>query len=684
MLMRNGLMCGCANVCGCEGMLGRRGRADVRGRCAQGGDAVSVRGWPLTLGSRAAVALHLGELDPTLLRSRDCYLCVRPALQAEAEAEARAAPDADGVEVALVWRGAEGPPASRPLPAPRDLREAPLTEEAAQQPMPAPSPSPTSTPSPSPELDSVLAMEEAALLPPPDGAAAGEQALPALLHTLLVSVERALERVPLDELAFPCPQCREACACACGAPPPAPVQKRDSSIQTSPMFEFAGPIPHIDSDDEDDSDVPAAQAGAKATQTPSRAPPASKCPAPHAAAAAANTAAAAAATPTCRTESKACGADDPPDQLPEAPPPRELVAPRYISELSERLLFAGVQLPGTRDLRGRPIVLALAAELAAAAPEAHSLAALLLYYCSLLGSTEEEELEAEALEAVTSRKEVMLLVVSDSQETAALDILDRALALVQGRVSVGSVVVWRAQSQRGGGAASAGALPASQLRWAAATGAHALRALVAEEQAPAACGGRAQHDHREWVDFHKELEPLWALSLACGRRLAGAMGALRAAEGPPPPGRRRLHAQQRALSRALADAELQRLRREGPATLQRLRERALCLPHSAAVRRSTERARRLWEEVDRAARRLEQLCEGRRERLRDLARVRALEEEAAQVLSWLCKKGEETLRRHTNLATNLSAIKEQEQDFEKFYFISMVSVWFHFSDLTDL
>ncbi|GLG92513.1 uncharacterized protein GBIM_00196 [Gryllus bimaculatus] len=41
------------------------------------------------------------------------------------------------------------------------------------------------------------------------------------------------------------------------------------------------------------------------------------------------------------------------------------------------------------------------------------------------------------------------------------------------------------------------------------------------------------------------------------------------------------------------------------------------------------------------------------------------------VLSWLCKKGEETLRRHTNLATNLSAIKEQEQDFEKFYFISM-------------
>jgi hypothetical protein len=48
-------------------------------------------------------------------------------------------------------------------------------------------------------------------------------------------------------------------------------------------------------------------------------------------------------------------------------------------------------------------------------------------------------------------------------------------------------------------------------------------------------------------------------------------------------------------------------------------------------RLSAERARRLFVEVDRAARRLEQLAEGRRERLRDLARVRALEDETAQV-----------------------------------------------------
>ncbi|KAJ9600440.1 hypothetical protein L9F63_009210, partial [Diploptera punctata] len=63
----------------------------------------------------------------------------------------------------------------------------------------------------------------------------------------------------------------------------------------------------------------------------------------------------------------------------------------------------------------------------------------------------------------------------------------------------------------------------------------------------------------------------------------------------------------------------------------------------------------------------------KRENLGDLGDLGDLDDldDVGDVLSWLCKKGEETLKRHTDLATNLSAIKEQEQDFEKFYFISM-------------
>lgn len=91
--------------------------------------------------------------------------------------------------------------------------------------------------------------------------------LPEMLQNLLISVEHAITRVPLDDLTFPCPQCLQylpidrqeedltSCACQCSCRlPESPVLKKDSSIQTSPMFEFVGPIPHIDSDEDDDKE----------------------------------------------------------------------------------------------------------------------------------------------------------------------------------------------------------------------------------------------------------------------------------------------------------------------------------------------------------------------------------------------------------------------------------------------
>ncbi|XP_050334739.1 uncharacterized protein LOC126762212 isoform X2 [Bactrocera neohumeralis] len=80
----------------------------------------------------------------------------------------------------------------------------------------------------------------------------------------------------------------------------------------------------------------------------------------------------------------------------------------------------------------------------------------------------------------------------------------------------------------------------------------------------------------------------------------------------------------------------------------------------------------LFNEVDRAAKRLEQLTEQRRERLRELTRQRALEDEINEVTSWITSDGNDTLQRFASLQLDSeSAIKEQEQEFEKYYFISM-------------
>lgn len=89
--------------------------------------------------------------------------------------------------------------------------------------------------------------------------------LPELLQNLLVSIEHAIERVPLDDLQFPCPECHQflplekseqsecpACSCTCSSPQE--VRKNDNSVQSSPMFDFAASIPHIDSDEDDDKE----------------------------------------------------------------------------------------------------------------------------------------------------------------------------------------------------------------------------------------------------------------------------------------------------------------------------------------------------------------------------------------------------------------------------------------------
>ncbi|XP_065362531.1 putative mediator of RNA polymerase II transcription subunit 26 isoform X2 [Calliphora vicina] len=80
----------------------------------------------------------------------------------------------------------------------------------------------------------------------------------------------------------------------------------------------------------------------------------------------------------------------------------------------------------------------------------------------------------------------------------------------------------------------------------------------------------------------------------------------------------------------------------------------------------------LFNEIDRAAKRLEQLTEQRREHLRELTRQRALEDEINEVTSWITSDGSESLQRFINLELDFDTpMKELEHEFEKYYFISM-------------
>lgn len=140
------------------------------------------------------------------------------------------------------------------------------------------------------------------------------------------------------------------------------------------------------------------------------------------------------------------------------------------------------------------------------------------------------------------------------------------------------------------------------------------------------------------------------------------MNEIRLSDGQGAPSRRQLYTQHRALSRALMDSELQCLRRKGQQTITRLQSLSKSISSSDAppmerqfgknkgqtstknpcehVTHRLNAAMAIFVEVDRAARRLEQLTEQRRERLREITRQQALEDEMNEVIFFVYFRSE--------------------------------------------
>uniref|UniRef100_A0A182Q636 Uncharacterized protein n=1 Tax=Anopheles farauti TaxID=69004 RepID=A0A182Q636_9DIPT len=139
----------------------------------RGSDLSWCDGWPLAIAG--ALVLHLGALDESLVRAHDTYLCIRPE------------PETSKPELYAVWRGASAPsaaaatstPSATTPPSTASLHHPPSIVYRRLDPIRDPV-----TP---------LAVEMLT------------EDLPALLQNLLVGIERAISRVPLEDLSFPTP-----------------------------------------------------------------------------------------------------------------------------------------------------------------------------------------------------------------------------------------------------------------------------------------------------------------------------------------------------------------------------------------------------------------------------------------------------------------------------------------------
>lgn len=171
-------------------------------------------GWPLSIGL-IGISLHLSQLQPSLLRPGDCYLCLRNH-------------NIGGIEVALVWRNQTTVGIHTLITDTQPINSTSIFE-------------------------SIVSLEMEIEKNCDD--------LSDILQNLLISVEHSVERVELDDLTFPCPQCCHlsfkknndeiipGIRCQCQQSDEV-VEKVEKKVQSSPMFEFSKTIPHIDSDED--------------------------------------------------------------------------------------------------------------------------------------------------------------------------------------------------------------------------------------------------------------------------------------------------------------------------------------------------------------------------------------------------------------------------------------------------
>ncbi|XP_064467535.1 uncharacterized protein LOC135378435 isoform X2 [Ornithodoros turicata] len=338
-----------------------------------------------------------------------------------------------------------------------------------------------------------------------------------------------------------------------------------------------------------------------------------------------------------------------------------LAQPASMSQLDQDLLHSGVAcLPGCRDAAGRSVVVVRSAifkELPDVPP--CQLACLLMYFHTI------------------PKKETILrgfqVLVDASEATEQFwTTLDEAFSLVEANISsaISSVVVWKGGSQLDGRGT---ALPQSRVKIEPAPSYEKLLRFITNDNLLPEFGGCYAYDHQEWMGFRKFLEPFMSGCRLCGRQLVTMMQDLRTGRLPPSSAlaSEMMEAQKRHIQNTFQDEQLRHLQEEGDTILQELQSYRNRSPHNPDYRDSLERSVALYNELKRAMTKLTKAAEKRLQRLQECMLTRTFEEESSQVLSWICKHGEEALSKHHFVADSLSGIQEQEYEFEKFYFLAM-------------
>ncbi|KAG8198143.1 hypothetical protein JTE90_006895 [Oedothorax gibbosus] len=344
--------------------------------------------------------------------------------------------------------------------------------------------------------------------------------------------------------------------------------------------------------------------------------------------------------------------------LPRSPLP-EMRQPSAIADLDQVAVASQVAtMPGSRDASGRSVVYVSLKSMQDHTVEAVQLAEMLLYFQTI------------------PKKETMclgFLMVVDGRDANSTNwnILHKTLALTEETIpgTISLVLLMHMQGRQSDFLSSK--YPIFHIKFEPIVNENQLLKYISKDQLLPEFSGTFVYDHQEWIKFHEFLDPFVMGCHQTGCRVVRLMEELKCTSQQPPSAlsRHLLEEQRKALSEVLQDEQLLYLESKGASILKELEERRV--QGNPDYAEAVEKSKVLYRQLKKVVGRLSRLADKRLSRLQECLALRAIEEESSQVLTWLNRKGEETLKRHKTLAETLNAIREQENEFEKFYFLAM-------------
>ncbi|XP_071039032.1 puratrophin-1 isoform X2 [Parasteatoda tepidariorum] len=338
-----------------------------------------------------------------------------------------------------------------------------------------------------------------------------------------------------------------------------------------------------------------------------------------------------------------------------------LTQPATVNQVDPDLLHSQIAfIPGCRDLKGRSCVVISSDAIKDNNLSSCHLAQLFLYFHSI----PEKEIASRGF---------LVLVDASKHFEDFWNTLDETFCLIEANLSnVISEVIVLLQNEDELSSDPNKLFPTSRVQCEMCSY-EKLVSRIHRNQLLKKYGGKYTYDHQEWISFRKFLEPFMNGCRLSGRYLVSLLEELRGHRLPISSSltHQMIEQQKRIVSLAFHDEQLRHLEEEGDTILKELLSYRTKSPHNHDYRENLEKSVVLYGEVRKAMTKLSRLADIRLNKLEECLQLKTFQEESSQVLSWFCRKGNESLEKHQIIADSLAAIKLQEEEFEKFYFLAM-------------